>query len=256
MKQNMKRKIVYILILLAGFFIPMYTEIPYNRQYDTSTVITEVLSNPVIYRAVFLFPVAKLILLMLFIGSIFLKNKFTRVYSLMAVLLLLPVIIFQNMSYETSFGFAALLQNYFVMLVIVALFIWEIKAKRNDFTEYKITKMNIITFILAFIAFWMPARNGMLYFSIKDLFLNEAGLTFCMIMPIIISSLLMYRETINLTLLRIMSFIGVYYGLLNLMTWFILNPVYWWMGILHFPLLINSVIGFIVAIKEERNRII
>ena len=49
-----------------------------------------------------------------------------------------------------------------------------------------------------------------------------------------------------------MSFIGIYYGILNQITWFVLNPVYWWMGILHLPLLINSIIGFIIAIKEEK----
>jgi hypothetical protein len=36
------------------------------------------------------------------------------------------------------------------------------------------------------------------------------------------------------------------------MAWFGVNPVYWCMGILHVPLLINSTIGFVIAIKEEK----
>jgi hypothetical protein len=101
----------------------------------------------------------------------------------------------------------------------------------------------------------MPARDGKIYFSIKDLFSNEAGLTFCMIIPVVIALLLLYYKTINLTLLKIISFIGIYYGLLNMVTWFILNQVYWWMGVVHFPLLINSTIGFILAIKEQNNKL-
>ena len=76
-----------------------------------------------------------------------------------------------------------------------------------------------------------------------------------MIIPIVISSMLLYYKTINLTLLKIISFVGIYFGLMNLMTFFLINPIYWWMGILHFPLLVNSIIGFIIVIKEEKNRL-
>jgi hypothetical protein len=187
-----------------------------------------------------------------FIGSIFFKNKFSKIYSIMAIILLFMVIIFQNMSNDTSYGFTILIGNIIAQMVIVILFLWEIKTSRNDFSEYKISPINIIAFTLGFLAFWMPSKDGIMHFNIKDIIFNEAGLTFCMIIPIIIASLLMYYKTINMTLLKMVSFIGIYYGLLNQMTWFVLNPVYWWMGILHFPLLINSIFGFIIAIKEEK----
>jgi hypothetical protein len=246
----MKQKWIYIVILLSSF-IPAYTKIPMNP-HESYKIIAEVLSKPIIYQFNYLFPVAKLFLLLFFIGTIFLKNKFAKTYSIMAVMLLFPVIFFQNMSNNTSYGFTILLGNIIAQTIIVILFLWEIKINKNDFSEYKISMINILTLVLGILAFWMPSKDGKMYFNIRDILFNEAGLTFCMIMPIIIASLLMYYKTINITLLKIISFISIYYGLLNQMTWFILNPIYWWMGILHLPLLINGIIGFIMAIKEEK----
>jgi hypothetical protein len=248
--KNMKRKWIYIVILLISF-IPTYTKTPMNP-HESYNIIAEVLSKPIIYQFNYLFPVAKLFLLLFFIGTIFLKNKFTKIYSIMAVILLFPVVLFQNMSNNTSFGFAILIGNIIAQTIIVILFLWEIRVNKNDFSEYKISMINILTLVLGFLAFWMPSKDGKIYFNIKDIFFNEAGLTFCMIIPIIIASLLMYYKTLNIVLLKIISFIGIYYGLLNQITWFILNPIYWWMGILHLPLLINGAIGFIIAIKEEK----
>jgi len=221
---------------------------------DTSILIAEVLSKPVIYQFTYLFFIAKILLIMFFVGSIILKNKYSMLYSLKAAILLLFVAVFQSISIETSYGFAILIGNIISQSIIVILFLWEVKAKRNDFSVIKIAPINVITLLLAFFAFWMPAKNGEVYFSIKDLFFNEAGLTFCMIIPVIIASLLLYYKSINLTLLKIMSFIGIYYGLLNMFTWFVLYPANWWMGITHLPLLINSTIGFVLAIKEQRSR--
>jgi hypothetical protein len=247
----MKRKWIYILILLSSF-IPSYTSLPINPQ-ESYKVIAEVLAKPIIYQISYLFPIAKVILILFFICPILWKNGFSKIYPIMAVILLLPVIIFQNMSKETNYGFTILIGNIITQMIIVVLFLWEIKTNKNGFFEYKISPINIITFILGFLAFWMPSKDGIMYFNVKNILFNEAGLTFCMIIPIIIASLLMYYKTINITLLKIISFIGIYYGLLNQITWFVLNPVYWWMGILHLPLLINSIIGFIIAIKEEKS---
>jgi hypothetical protein len=159
------------------------------------------------------------------------------------------------MSNETSYGFAVLIGNIIAQSIIVILFLWESVKKQNDFTEIKISPVNIIALFLGFFAFWMPAKDGKIYFNIKDLFFNEAGLTFCMITPVVIASLLLYYKTINLTLLKILSFIGIYYGLLNAVTSFFLNPAYWWNGVVHIPLLVNGIIGFELAIKEQKSRL-
>ena len=97
----------------------------------------------------------------------------------------------------------------------------------------------------------MPALNGKMYFSLKDLIMNESGLTYCMVTPIILSILLLYYPRINGITLRITSFVGLLFGILNMITWFILNTNFWWMGILHLPLLIISCVGLVLSKKHR-----
>jgi len=56
---------------------------------------------------------------------------------------------------------------------------------------------------------------------------------------------------INKITLRITSFVGFLFGILNMITWFILNTSFWWMGILHFPLLIISFVGLVLSKKHS-----
>ena len=239
---------LYILIIL-GIFIPSYTQLPFESS-DYSILIPEVLSNPIIYQYNVFFIISKILLLMLFICPIIVKNKFKRPFSIICVIMLLFITLFQNMSSQTSYGFAILFSNIFIQFIIITFFVIEIIKPKNDFSIIKIKWWNIITIILAFFAFWMPAKEGKIHFNILDLLLNEAGLTFCMVIPIILSVLLMY-ENKNKHLLRIVGIIGIYYGILNQITWFILNREYWWMGIIHLPLLINSIIAFIISKSKK-----
>ena len=240
---------LYITLILANF-IPIYTELPFES-YNYGKLIPEILSNPIIYQFNFLYIFSKIIIVLLFLLPIILKNSFRRIFSIISAVMLFFIILFQNMSGQTSYGFTILFSNIAIQLIIVIAFIVEIVKPKIDFSNIKLKWWNIITIILAFFAFWMPARGGKIYFNVLDLISNEACLTFCMIIPIIISILLMY-ENKNIRLIKIISIIGIYYGILNQITWFILNREYWWMGIVHLPLLINSIIGFIIT-KGKRN---
>jgi len=157
------------------------------------------------------------------------------------------VAIFQNVSLETQFGYVILIGNILVQMLVIISWIYEIKIQKNDFSKLQLNWWKILCILLGLFAFWMPAKNGMMHFSISDLLMNEAGLTYCMITPIALAIMLLYFPGINKVTLRITSFVGLYFGVMNLITWFLLNKEFWWMGILHFPLFIVSLIGLILS---------
>ena len=37
--------------------------------------------------------------------------------------------------------------------------------------------------------------------------------------------------------------VGLFFGIMNMLTWFVFNPNSWWMGVLHLPLVIISLLG-------------
>ena len=89
-------------------------------------------------------------------------------------------------------------------------------------------------------------KNNTIVPSISTIFTNEAGVTYCMITPVILG-ILLFSKNINKATLNIISFVGLSFGIFNMMTWFGFNIKDWWMGILHLPLLIISIYGLRIS---------
>jgi hypothetical protein len=243
----------YLLLMLLTFIIPSITEKSFSSR-DTPLLIQDVLINPIIYKIPVFFPIAKIILLFLFICPVILKNKIKRIFPLIVFLLMLIILFLQNISLETRYGYAVISGNILIQLFVVFSWIYELKVQRNNFSNINFYWWKIIYIILAFMAFWMPAKDGYMHFSVIDIFLNEAGLTYCMITPVIITSMIMFYPNVNKVTLRVTSFVGLYFGIMNLLTFFILNPEYRWMGVLHIPLFIISLTGLILS-KKFKNAV-
>ncbi|MDD3819418.1 MAG: hypothetical protein PHG41_06255 [Actinomycetota bacterium] len=235
----------YVIVLLIAF-VPSITQKSVPPE-QTPLIIQEVLQNPLVYKYSVFFPVSKILLIILIAGPLILKNSFRRLFSIFFVILMSIVAIFQNISLETQFGYAILLGNIIIQGIVIITWIYEIKVQKNDFSKINITWWKILCLLLGFFAFWMPSKNGFMHFSFIDLFINEAGLTYCMITPVALSVLLLYYPDVNKVSLRVTALVGLYFGIMNIFTWFVLNAEFWWMGVLHLPLLINSIIGLVCS---------
>jgi hypothetical protein len=237
----------YITCLMLLFISPLTQQLYPPEQ--TSLIIQEVMQRPLIYKIKELFPMAKALLLFLLMGALIWKNKFRKIFSILVSFLITFILVFQNISLETKFGYAVLLGNILLQVVVLLSWIYEMKIGSNDFSKPRLRWWNIVLFSLSFISFWMPAMNGGMWFSIKNLFINESGLTYCMVTPVILSILLLYYPKINKVTLRVTSFVGLLFGIINMVTWFILNTNFWWMGVIHLPLLIISYVGLVLSKK-------
>ena len=76
---------------------------------------------------------------------------------------------------------------------------------------------------------------------------NEAGLTCCMMTPVVLAVLTLFHPTVNLAVLRVSSFMGMLLGAVNMIVWFFVQPWGWWMGVMHIPLVVISVYGFVLG---------
>jgi hypothetical protein len=249
---TLTRKWWFYLLLLFICFIPSYTE-KQSLSSQTPLIIQQVLQAPMVNEIKVLFPIAKTILLFLFIGPILFKERYKPAYYISIIVLSLFITVFQNISVKTQFGIAVLIGNIIIQLIAISFWCFDFTRKQKYLPKLSLKWWNILTLLLAAIAFWMPNRNGLIYFDLKDLFVNEAGLTYCMTTPIFISAYLLFFKTNNNITIRVVSSIGLYFGVMNMITWFLLNTHFWWMGIIHLPLLINSLIGLIIAFRKAKN---
>lgn len=247
----------FFLILLLLFFFPAYTTLPFNPVH-TPDLVVEVLSHPLSSTYPALFPLFKLIPLTLIAGLIVLPKRISRVFYAWAGINLLVVAIFQNMANTRSYGFAVLTGNLLVYGLASAL--WFRAAFRPDgdrLNFYRaVPRWRYGVIPLALLAFWYPVSTAsgipMPDFTLSGWVTNEAGLTFCMMMPVYLAVLTLAFPDVNRTVLRTSGFIGLFTGLLNVIE-FLLIPIYGpWMAFMHLPLLLISLLALVLSFRREQ----
>ncbi|MCL4514460.1 MAG: hypothetical protein M1379_02505 [Firmicutes bacterium] len=238
-------------LALANFLIPSYVPRAYQPQ-EIPGIIEAVLSNPLIYKFPALMVLAKLIPIALIAAVVLLGGKAARLFDLYAAVLLFALALFQNMAFTEKYGFVILWSNVVSIMVVAIFWAWEAIAAKNDFTATKQPLWSYWVIPAAFLAFWFPVETSSITpkFSILELFTNEAGLTLCMMLPVFLAVLSLYYPNVNRATFRVTSFVGMIFGSLNLVTWFLLKPSMWWMGVLHLPLFGISIHAFSLSMTR------
>lgn len=220
----------------------------------------QALSNPLIYSIPILFPIAKAIPVLLIVGLIILGNRTRRAFNIYTALLFLAVAISQNSGQTETYGLVITFGNLIMVLFIALVWILEIFAERNDFEPRRIPLWRWWVVPIATFVLLAPVDSSTLSpdFNPVRLLTSESGLTNCMMIPVILAILTLYYPTVNLSVLRIMSFIGIYFGIMNVVTWFFILSYGWWMGVLHVPLVTLSIYAFVLGhlkIEQELARL-
>ena len=242
---------VFLTILI---FVPPISQLSYQST-NSSAVIASVLSHPLAVTIPLLLPLAKLLLLAVvvipFIGH---KNSAALLIGYYGALLLISGV-FENMAQTSHYGFVWLIGNTLVQS-ISAVFCFCTIAKHKSKIDLSCLNIKRIWVVIPMLlAFFMPysldTQNVVHPAFTLAIFTNEAGVTYCMITPVILGVMILFSKDIDKPLLSVLSYTGLLFGLLNMITWFALQNQNWWMGVLHLPLLILSFYGLLLAHKEK-----
>jgi hypothetical protein len=250
--ETITRKWWFFVIVVLLFFVPSYSSKPFDPR-ETSKLISAVLSNPLIYSVPILMPVFKVLPVLLMISLIIWDDKVTRIFDTYVAVTVLLFAVFQNSAITEEFGFAIMLGNVLVYLLVATVWFWEAVAKLNSFTPRRRPFWHYWVVPVAFLAFWFPLNPETLGpdFSLIQLSTNSAGLTTCMMLPVYLAVLTLYYPTVNPIVLRITALAGTITGLLNVMQWFI-STSHPWIGILHLPLLTISVYALMLSFRKKQ----
>lgn len=241
----------FYLLLLVVFFLPSYASEGLDPR-NTSDLVAQVLRNSLLHRYAGVFPLAKLAPTVLVVGLAVRPQRFRKAFSGYVALLYLALAFLQNTAMTTQYGLAVLSGNLTLMLCVSAIWFWELAAGRNTFVPQHPSLWRWWVAPLAFLAFWLPIDQSLSpSFSIAALWANEAGLTYCMMTPVILAVLLLFHPSVNRAAMRVSGFVGLLFGLINMVTWFGLTPGAWWMGVMHVPLLLLSIAAFVLALRRQ-----
>ena len=242
------------IVLTIVFFIPAYAQVSYDPA-EIGDIIAAVLSNPLVVRVEWLLPIFKLLLLFAVVMPVMDMKYSKKITMGYYAFILLIVGIFQNMANTEEYGFVILIGNIMVQFIVLAFVIHDIVKGKTVIDKGNLNVKRLWIAPLMLFAFLMPYSIdslGNIYPSISlSVLYNEAGVTYCMVTPIVIGLLLLYSKGVDKATLSVASYIGLIFGLMNMVTWFGMNDDNWWMGVLHLPLLIIAFYGLVVANREK-----
>lgn len=235
-------------------FVPPYASKGFDRA-ETGWITGEILSRSIVYDCSILYPIFKVIPVLLVLCIVVLKgNRVLRVFSLYVGATYVLFAILQNVALTAKYGLAILTINVVMFLLVATFWFWEALVQKNDFAPRKTSFRKYYVVPFAFVAFWYPANPTTLMpdFNPAYLLTNVAGLTFCMMTPVYLAILTIYHPRVNLATLRVTSVVGLVIGFYNVLTNFYMFPdQLWWNGILHIPLLTLSAYAFVISFQTE-----
>ena len=251
----MVRKLLFPLAcigLIIISFLPPYTQVHYDPR-NTQDVIFSVLMSSVQPYAHWgwVFHVATLLLLFYVVWK---PQQAGRVMAGYMGINYLVIAAVQPYATTEKYGFA-LLMGAMVGTAIIGI-TWLVVAIKDSLklSLQDIPGWTYSLLPLALLVFWSPLKiQGQAVIPNFDprLMLTSVdyGLTYCFVTPVFLYLLLLFSRNYTSLAFLISAFNALLYGLLNLTHWF--NPNTRWMGVMHLPLLIVSLVALCVPLIKH-----
>ncbi len=255
--ESITRKWWFYLILLILQMLPPFTSVPISSE-QAGLIIGAALSQAIVYDIAALFPLFKILAILMIASVFFLKRQVSRYFSFYVGTFYILVAFLQSIAFTEEFGLVIITTNLLMFLFVGSLWFWEAVVRRNDFSTAHFDKSRIWIIPLAILAFWYPIDGVTMMpdFNPALLITNEAGLTYCMMTPVFLTILILFYPHINTATFRVTSFVGLIIGFYNILSNFLIYPeLLIWNGFLHIPLMIISIYAFILSLRKSDSTI-
>jgi len=229
-------------VLLLALMIPPVVAHSFDPR-ETSAVIRAVLEQPVIDALTPLVVLAKYALLAVALACLLRPALLGRLGWGYYAVVLVVIAFGQNMAVTERYGFAWLVGNTLIQLVVAAFAAADAWSRRTRASPEQLRRGRLWVLAPAALAWLFPyvVVGEDVHAGLKlAALVNEAGLTYCMVTPVVLALMILYADGVHAPTLSVAAWAGLLFGVTNVATWFVLAPASWWMGVLHLPLLVLS----------------
>lgn len=243
----------YLIFILIQIIIPPYASKGFYWS-EIGLITGEILSNAIVYSYTSLFPIFKIIPIILIVFLIIFRNRVTRIFSMYVAITYVLFAFLQSIAYTEKYGVGIITLNLIMFLIVAIFWFWEGIIQKNDFTPRKRSYWKYWVIPFTIFAFWYPVNPVSMIpdFHPIYLFTNSAGLAFCLMTPVYLSILTLYFPKVNIATMRVTSLVGLIIGFYNMWVNFFISPeTLWWNGVLHIPLFTISIYALVLSIKNR-----
>lgn len=218
---------------------------------QVTELIQSVLMQPWSESVPILMPVAKLALLGVAVIGVTGKGPYAKVVLGYYAAILAVMAVFQNTATLPD-GVAIIVGNLLAQLVVVAVCLLGLRHT-SDTASLRRDRLWVLPLMLwAWLYPFALQGPTVVPGGWTEVLVNGAGVTYCMVTPVIAGTMALRPAAYSRTTRAIVGWLGLIFGLLNLLTWFVVKPASWWMGVVHVPLLVITAVLTITSWREPR----
>lgn len=221
--------------------VPSYASRGY-KPFELPALNQYVITHPIKSEITNYLPFFQLVPLVLLVGLFVFNGKAVRLFTGYATIIYALAGVLQSVSISERWGLAICTGNLLTFSALAVLWLLETIRPQSGLIIRQKGFRHYWPLALAFFAFWGPVNPQTLLpdFNLKYLITSGTGLSFCLTTPLYLVVLNLAYPGVNRILMASLAFVGFYMGIFNLILEFLIIPSYWWIGVLHFPLLILS----------------
>lgn len=239
--------LMYFLSVLVAF-LPLYTEKPYDSR-QTSAVIFEILhqASLALPNWGWIFHVMTLVIIGI---NVWKPDWGGRAFALYFGLNYWVVAAMQTHALTPNYGFAIHTGALVISVLLGVVWFWIAWKGELHLALDAVPNWRWMFFPFALLVFWSPMRleGNAVRADFNPLLLLTSphyGFAFCFMTPMLLFLLILAYPAVNGFALRLTAFNGLLYGLFNLSYWAM--PETRWLGVMHLPLLVLSVVALFLA---------
>lgn len=238
-------------LLVITFVVPSMRGGAVVGSEQVTELVQSVLMKPWSESVPILMPVAKLALLVVAVMGITGKGPYAKVLLAYYATILGVVAIFQNTATLPE-GVAVIVGNLLAQLVVAAVCLLGIRGTLDTASLRRERLWMLPLMLWAWLYPFAVQGNTIVPGGWTGVFVNSAGVTYCMVTPVVAGTMALRPAAYGRTTRVVVGWLGLIFGLLNLLTWFVVRPASWWMGTLHVPLLVITAVLTITSWREPR----
>ena len=181
------------------------------------------------------------------------KAKISRCFMLYAGCCYVLYAIIQNVAVTDKYGFSMVTVNVVMMLLVALLWMREAWRGSSRLTFGNLNRRTAWLIPVAFFCLWWPMdmmRGAEPDFSPIHLFAGGSAMAFCPMTPVFLVLLLLSKENIDLTLLRVTALVGFIIGCYNMGNF--ATDAGFYLGLYHLPLVGISLYALLKSKRKNK----
>jgi len=245
MKERTKTLLILVLLFVC-FFLPPITEVPVTQQETTLVMRDVFIQTSAAY--LWLSPAIHIATVILLVAGYLYGTKIGRIIDAYFGLLFLFIAFSNHIATTENYGLVIITGNLVPIFIVSLFWMLEVFKPKNEYAFRRLPAWRYWVVPLVAFAFWSPI-NPDLSPNLNPLLLltSSFGVMYCPTTPFIVALLTLIYPKVNTLLLRVTSFVGLFIGIFNIMSYFLMPGYTLWNLILHIPLITICAYGLLIA---------